>query len=111
MEKVTLLHGSFSASHSDDECGPRAHGHSYRVTVAAGRSAAVRAELAAAIIEINRRPIAEVLPGVGVDPAGLAAWLLERLSFHGPVSRVTVWELDAGPDGLARGGEASTSEP
>jgi 6-pyruvoyl-tetrahydropterin synthase len=94
METTHLLRRKFSAGHAHQACGDRPHGHDFEVIAVFREGYATTTEgvLAAAIAEIDRRSLAEMLPGIPSTCAGIANWLFERLRFECPVVRVSVWQ-------------------
>ena len=93
METSHLLRRRFSAGHALVACGDRPHGHDFEVIVSI-RAFPTVAELAldACILEIDRRNLPEMLPGIPPTCAGIAGWIFERMRSECSVTRVVVWQ-------------------
>lgn len=113
MSQSTVLRHAISAGHVLDGhplCGRR-HGHDYEITVTIPGSPSVTAfgltvdyltivKIRDVINELNRRDLTEMMPASIPSAAGMAAYLLARLSIFG-VTKVEVHEQGTGVGGIA----------
>lgn len=102
MDYYSSVTRTFAAAHSDKDCGPHTHGHSYRVEVVVyhdddhGDWASGWAinYLDPLVKELALRSLNDMMPGSRADPMGIATWFMERLQLLIRVYEVNVWQDD-----------------